>query len=204
MGQKDLRGMNKEIVLATNNKNKLREYREILSPRGYVVYSPGDLNLDSDPEETGTTYRENAFIKAKALIGKVNWPVIADDSGLEIEALGGFPGLRSARYAASLGGDYKKVCATILRKLEGEKNRRAAFLCTICLLERKDAKPLYFEGLCPGSITDSYKGNGGFGYDPIFHCVDPDLDFGTASEKEKNAVSHRARALRKLLVYLSI
>lgn len=196
--------MNKEIVLATNNKNKLREYREILSPLGFLVYCPHDLNIESDPEETGSSYRENAYLKAKALSEKVKWPVIADDSGLEIEALGNFPGLHSARYAASLGGDYQKVCAAVLEKLKGHKNRKAAFHCTICLLNSPTAKPLYFEGVCPGYITDEYKGNHGFGYDPIFHCVDPKMDFGTASEEEKNAVSHRARALKKLLLYFSI
>ena len=196
--------MNKEIVLATNNKNKLREYREILAPLGFLIYCPNDLNIASDPEETGTSYADNAYIKAKALAAKVPWPVIADDSGLEIEALKGFPGLHSSRFAATLGNDYKTVCKAVLQKLEGQTNRKAAFHCTICLLENPTAKPLFFEGVCPGYITTERKGDHGFGYDPIFHCVDPEMDFGTANEDKKNAVSHRARALRKLLVYLSI
>jgi len=196
--------MNKEIVLATNNKNKLREYREILAPLGFLIYCPRDLNIESDPEETGTSYQENALIKAQALAAQVHWPVIADDSGLEIEALNGFPGIHSSRFAATLGNDYQAVCGAVLQKLKGQTNRRAAFHCTICLLESPTAKPLFFEGVCPGYITMERKGDHGFGYDPIFHCVDPDMDFGTASEEEKNAVSHRARALQKLLVYLSI
>jgi len=196
--------MNKEIVLATNNKDKLREYREILSPLGFLVYCPKDLNIESDPKETGTTYAENAYIKAKALSKLVKWPVIADDSGLEIEALNNEPGLHSARYAASLGGDYKVVCQTVLKRLEGQKNRKAAYHCVICLLEKTTAKPLYFEGVCPGVILKEAKGDHGFGYDPIFHCTDPEMDFGLVSEEEKNAVSHRARALQKLLLYLSI
>ena len=196
--------VNKEIVLATNNKNKLREYREILAPLGFLVYCPSDLNIASDPEETGTSYADNAYIKAKALAAKVPWPVIADDSGLEIDALNGFPGIHSSRFAATLGNDYRAVCQTVLQKLQGQTNRGAAFHCTICLLESTTAKPLFFEGVCPGFITTERKGDHGFGYDPIFHCVDPEMDFGTASEEEKNAVSHRARALRKLLVYLSI
>ena len=196
--------MKKEICLATNNRNKLREYREILSPLGYLVYCPNDLNIANDPEETGSTYEENSYIKAKSLAKLVPFPVIADDSGLEIDALGGFPGLHSSRYADSLGGDYRKVCAELLHKMEGKTDRKASFHCTICLLESPTAKPLFFEGVCPGYITMERKGDHGFGYDPIFHCVDPEMDFGTASEDEKNAVSHRARALRKLLVYLSI
>jgi XTP/dITP diphosphohydrolase len=195
--------MKKDLLVATNNQGKLREYREMLEPLGFSVHTPKELGIVSDPEETGRNYQENAYIKAHALRAVSPYPVLADDSGLEIKALGDFPGLHSARYAASLGGDYRLVCAALLEKLAKARDRTASFHCTICFLEETDSKPLYFEGVCPGYITHEYKGSHGFGYDPIFHCVDPEMDFGLATEEEKNAVSHRGRALRQLLAYLS-
>ena len=196
--------MNKQICLATNNKGKLAEYRKILAPMGFVIYSPADLNVDLDVEETGTTYRENSYIKAKAVRDLVKWPVIADDSGLEIEALDGFPGIHSARYAESFGMDYKKTAESVLTKLKGKTNRKAAFHCCICLLMEPDSKPLYFEGECKGHILEEIRGQGGFGYDPIFHSDELDLDLGLCSEEEKNRVSHRHYALQKLVTFLKI
>ena len=194
--------MNKQICLATNNKHKLKEYREILAPMGYVIYSPADLNIDLDVEENGTTYRENSFLKAEAFRKVVPFPVIADDSGLEVEALDGFPGLHSARYASSCGG-YPNAYADLNSKLEG-KPRNAHFHCCICYLDHIGAKPLYFEGDCPGYILEKPHGENGFGYDPLFHSVEADMDLGIASEEIKNAVSHRAKAIAKLKIYLAI
>jgi XTP/dITP diphosphohydrolase len=171
---------------------------------GYVLYSAKDLNIFAEPVETGKTYAANAYIKAKALRELVKWPVIADDSGLEIKALGDFPGLFSARFAESLGGDYKIVDKEILRRMEGHKDRSAAYRCCICLLEKRDSKPLFFEGVCEGSILHEIKGTKGFGYDPIFRCDKSGINFGECSEEEKNAVSHRAAALKKLVMYLAI
>jgi XTP/dITP diphosphohydrolase len=198
--------MNKEIVLATHNANKVREYRELLAPLGYLIYSSKDLNITEEPVEDGKTYRENAYIKAKALRSLVKWPVIADDSGIEIKALGEhFPGIYSARYAETIGqSDYAVVDRLVLEKMKDAKDRSAEYHCCICLLENVDSKPLYFEGVCQGRILTEVKGSHGFGYDPIFHYDEGNLDFGTCSEDEKNAVSHRARALQKLVVYLSI
>jgi XTP/dITP diphosphohydrolase len=196
--------MNKELVLASNNGGKLQEYREILSPLGYTIYTPKDLSIVSDPEEMGASYRENAFIKAAALRALVPWPVIADDSGLEIAALDGFPGIRSARYAATFGGDYAKTNQSILEKLRDKKDRSASYHCVICLFERPDSKPLYFEGICQGEILLEPKGKGGFGYDPIFHSEEGSYDFGVCGEPKKNTVSHRAKALQKLVTYLAI
>ncbi len=190
-----------ELIVATHNPSKLQEYRSLLKPLGYVVRSAADFPEDSDPEETGASYGENAKIKALALTKRLKRPVIADDSGIEIAALDGFPGIFSARFAQSLGGDYAKVNAEILRRLYGVANRKAAYHCVLCLLEAENAKPHYFEGICEGSILLAPHGEGGFGYDPIFHYDAGDLDFGTASESEKNAVSHRGIALRKLLAY---
>ena len=195
--------MNKEICVATNNKGKLKEYREILAPMGYVIYSPADLNIELDPEESGSSYRENAYIKAKAFAEKVPFPVLADDSGLEIHALGAFPGLHSSRFAEEMGG-YPNAYKEIFHRLEGKQDRSAHFSCTICYLENKSAKPFYFEGICPGTILEKPSGDHGFGYDPIFHCEEADLDFGLASEEEKNRYSHRAKAIAKLKLFLAI
>lgn len=194
--------MNQQICLATNNKGKLKEYREMLAPMGFTIYSPVDLNIDFDVEETGKDYRENSLLKARALRKLVPFPVIADDSGLEILALDCFPGLHSARFAESLGG-YPAAYEEIFRRLEG-KRREARFRCCICYLEEEGAKPMYFEGFCPGYILPAPHGNNGFGYDPIFHSEEADIDFGVASEETKNAVSHRAKALTKLKVFFAI
>ena len=195
--------MNKEICVATNNKGKLKEYREILAPMGFVIYSPSDLNIECDPTEDGSTYRENALIKAKALSKLVKFPVLADDSGLEIHALGTFPGIYSSRFAEEMGG-YPNAYKEIFRRLEGKEDRTAHFNCTICYLSEISAKPFYFEGKCPGTILFEPHGDHGFGYDPIFHSEEADLDFGIASEQEKNRYSHRAKAIAKLRLFLAI
>ncbi len=195
--------MKKEIVLASNNPGKVREFREILSPLGYIVYSPSDLNVDFDPIEDGKDYKENALIKAKALEGKVPFDIIADDSGLEIEDLDGFPGLITARYLKSQGS-LDNVLKDLETKLPPDSKRRAKFVCVLCLLQKGLAKPLFFEGICPGHLLKEQRGSVGFGYDPIFHSDERDLDFGTASKVQKNLVSHRGKALYKLALYLSI
>jgi XTP/dITP diphosphohydrolase len=196
--------MKKEICLATNNPGKLKEYREMLSPLGFLVYCPKDLNIESEPEETGTTYFENAYIKAKALALKVPFPVIADDSGFEVKALGNFPGLHSSRFAATFGNDYQKAGADLIARLKPSDSRAAEFHCVICLLENPTAKPRYFEGICKGTLLYEAHGNHGFGYDPFFHCEEANADFGVVSEDIKNQYSHRSKALAKLLTYLAI
>ncbi|MCR5348701.1 MAG: RdgB/HAM1 family non-canonical purine NTP pyrophosphatase [Bacilli bacterium] len=194
--------MNKQICLATNNKGKLEEYRKILAPMGFVIYSPSDLNVDLDVEETGTTYRENSYLKAKAFCEIVPFPVLSDDSGLEIHAMNGAPGLYSARFAEERGG-YPNAYKDIFTQLDG-RDRSAHFHCCICYLENASAKPLYFEGDCPGRILESPHGDHGFGYDPIFHCDEADVDFGVADPETKNAYSHRAKAIQKLKIFLAI
>lgn len=195
--------MYKPIVLATNNPHKLQEYREILAPMGYVIYGTKDLNIDCDPPEIGNTYEENAYIKAKALRNLVPYPVISDDSGLEIEALDNFPGIHSARFASQFK-NYKEAMEEILQRMKDKENRNAAFHCTICLLENKDSKPLFFTGICPGKILDHIEGEHGFGYDPIFFSNEANMPFGLASEEIKNKYSHRKKALEKLALYLAI
>ena len=195
--------MKRELFLATNNAHKLEEYREILFPLGYLVYSPKDLNIDIDPKETGKNYRENAYLKAKAFAKVSPFPVIADDSGIEVTALNNEPGIYSARYADSCGG-YPRAMADINKRLEGKEDRSAAFICCICYLANENAKPLYFEGVCPGYILPEPVGSNGFGYDPCFHASNCDADFGTAPKEIKNTYSHRALALRKLKLFLVI
>lgn len=195
--------MKKEICLATNNRGKLREYREILAPAGFLVYCPADLNVVSEPEEDGNTYRANAFIKAKALKEKVPFSVIADDSGLEVECLNGFPGLISGRYAEGFPS-YREAWADLNQRIGGNPNRAAKFHCCICLLETLNSTPLYFEADCPGEILKDPLGEAGFGFDPIFFSQELKKGLGEATEEEKNAISHRGKAIRKLLVYLAI
>ena len=194
--------MNFEIILATNNKHKLQEVRQILSPHKIIVYGLNDLNLH--PEEViedGKNYYENALIKAKAVQKLTSFPIIADDSGLEIEAMDNQPGLHTARYAESLRG-HQNAFKDIFKNIEG-KSRKARFICDIVLLNMEDT-PLLFEGVTEGEIANEPYGEGGFGYDPIFVCNETGKTYAEMSQEEKNKLSHRGKALKKLLTYLRI
>ena len=195
--------MNYEIILATSNKHKLKEVREILAPHHIILYGLSDLSSKlPDVEENGETYAENALIKAKAVQKITKLPIISDDSGLEIMALNKEPGIHSARYAESLGG-HDNAIKEILKRLEGKEDRSARFVCDIVLLNVED-KPLVFEGIAEGTITyEKSAAQGGFGYDPIFISKETGKCFAEMGE-EKNAISHRAKALKKLLTYLKI
>ena len=195
--------MNFEIVLATNNRHKLEEVRAYLAPHKMVVYGLNDLNLrPEEVEENGKNYFENALLKAKAVAKLTDLPIIADDSGLEIEALDNEPGLHSARYAESLGG-HANAIQEILKRLKDKDNRKARFVCDIVLINDGD-KPLLFEGVANGEIAEAPKGEGGFGYDPVFHSYEVNKMFSELTQEEKNKVSHRGKALYKLLTYLRI
>lgn len=194
--------MNFELLVATNNNHKLQEIRQILSPHHITVYGMKDLNINiGEVEETGSTYYENALIKAKALQAVTKMPIIADDSGLEIIALDKMPGLHSARFAEDCGG-HANAINKILKDLEG-KDRSAQFICDIVLVNVED-KPLLFEGIVPGRIGTEVEGEGGFGYDPIFICDELNKSYALLTQEEKNRVSHRGKALKKLLTYLKI
>ena len=194
--------MNYEIVLATNNKHKLKEVREILSPHNIIVYGLNDLNIrPKNVEENGETYSANALIKAKAVQELTTMPIIADDSGLEIAALNNEPGIHSARYAESLGG-HDNAIKEILKRLENKDDRSARFVCDIVLLN-VEKEPRLFEGVAKGKIAKQKMGEGGFGYDPIFISDETGECFALMQEN-KNTVSHRAKALNKLLIYLKI
>lgn len=195
--------MNFEIILATNNKHKLKEVREILCPHGITVYALFDLNLKpKDVEENAPNYYGNALIKAKSVQELTTMPIIADDSGLEVTAMDNKPGIHSARYAEECGG-HEQAIDTILQFLKDKKDRSARFICDIVLLNMED-KPLLFEGIAEGTIAYEPFGKGGFGYDPIFVSKELGKTFAEAGEEEKNKASHRGKALKKLLTYLII
>ncbi|MCD7731497.1 MAG: RdgB/HAM1 family non-canonical purine NTP pyrophosphatase [Oscillospiraceae bacterium] len=185
-----------KLILASNNKNKLREIQEMLSPIGYEVISQSQAGIEIEAEENGSTFEENAAIKADAIYGMTHTAVIADDSGLEVDALGGAPGIYSARYAPK--GQGKK---TLLANLEGvpDDKRTARFVCVICFIS-PDGEKHYFRGECEGKIGYECIGENGFGYDPIF--MYGDRSFAQLSPEEKNAVSHRSMAIIKLREYL--
>lgn len=180
-----------KIVLASNNQNKLREFRNILEPLGYEVITQAEAGADIEADENGSTFEENAFIKANAAHQITKLPVIADDSGLEVDFLGGAPGVYSARYA-----EPEKRCAKVLSKLEDvpDEKRSARFICAVCYINEK-GESFTVKGTCEGKIGYEKRGTNGFGYDPIF--LYGDRTFAELSAEEKNQVSHRAIALRK-------
>lgn len=181
----------KQIVLASGNIGKLNEFRAMLPSFG--ISTPKALGLDFDVTETGSTFYENALLKARALYDICKLPTLADDSGLCVDALGGAPGVFSARYS---GGTDVDNIAKLLRELGDTENRAAHFACCIVYYDGK--KTIDATGYTYGRIAYKPDGKGGFGYDPIFISDDLDKTFAVASEAEKNAVSHRARALAAL------
>ncbi len=181
-----------KIILATNNANKLREVRQILEPLGMEVLSQKEAGISVSPEENGSTFEENAEIKARAVYELARCPVIADDSGLCVDALDGAPGVYSARYAPE--GEH---CNTLLRNMQNipEAQRSASFVCAIAFLDEKGDLTIC-RGECCGTIGFEKRGTNGFGYDPVF--MYGDRSFAELSSEEKNRVSHRAKALQKL------
>ena len=179
-----------QVVIATHNKGKLAEISRILAPLGIQAITADGL---SDPEENGKTFAENAFIKASAACRETGLPAIADDSGLCVDALGGEPGVYTARYAPV--GQRK---ATVLKKLEGlpRSERTARFTAAVCCVF-PDGRVITAEGSCEGYIGTACRGEGGFGYDPIFEIEDG-RTFAEIADGEKDAMSHRGKALRVL------
>ncbi len=186
-----------KAVLASNNKNKLKELREILEPMGFDVISQSEAGIDLEVEENGTTFEENSLIKAKAIHGLLpDMCVIADDSGLEVDYLNKAPGVYSHRYAGENATD-KDRCDKILAELSGvEKDKRTArFVCAIQFIS-PDGKVITARGTCEGYIGFECIGDNGFGYDPIFMTGEKSM--AELSSEEKNRISHRADALKKL------
>ena len=185
----------KKIVIATHNKNKLREFGEMLP--GWEV-----VGEDSAAEETETTFVGNARIKARAIAPKYrgSW-VLADDSGLSVDALNGAPGVFSARYAGE-DGNTPKNNALLLKNLAGVTNRTAHFHCAVVLIDPEGVEHV-FEGVCDGRIIDKQMGEGGFGYDPLFVPDGFTKTFAELKPEEKNAISHRGRALRQVIAKIA-
>ncbi|MBE2293146.1 MAG: RdgB/HAM1 family non-canonical purine NTP pyrophosphatase [Xanthomonadales bacterium] len=187
------------LVLASGNPGKLAELRALLADAGVELVAQSDLGVD-DAEETGLSFVENALLKARHAARATGLPALADDSGLCVDALGGAPGLYSARYAGG-HGDSAANNAKLLRELEGlQPERRGAHFHAVIVLLRhpEDPQPLVAEGVWPGSILDAPRGEGGFGYDPLF--LDPEHGHSAAEMEPalKNRISHRGRALAQL------
>ncbi len=189
----------KPIVFATNNAHKLAELRQMLGQR-FEVLSLSDIDCHDDIPETGSTFEENALLKARWVKDRYGYDCFADDSGLEVDALGGRPGIHSARYAGE-HGDSDANNALLLRELEGYTDRTARFRCTIALLVGDD-EPRFFNGTVEGSIIEHPDGSQGFGYDPLFRPDGWDCTFAQAAPERKNAVSHRGKAVSELVKYL--
>lgn len=185
-----------KIVAATTNKGKVREFKEILSKAGCDVISMHDIGIDAEVEETGSTFKENAVIKAKAVSLLCEYPVLADDSGLCVDALDGAPGIFSARFAGEDAND-KDRNKKLLEMLEGVENRHAKYVSAVALIF-PNGEEIVTEGTVEGEILKEECGNGGFGYDPLFFCTEINECFGIASPDRKNAVSHRGRAISQL------
>ena len=188
----------KRLVVATGNVNKLREIAEIFPH--YEVISAKQAGFEGEVEETGETFAENSRLKAEAVARALGCIALADDSGLCAEALGGAAGVYSARYAGGHGDD-RANRLLLLKNMEGERNRRAYFQSAIALVY-PDGKCLIAEGRTYGNILYEETGENGFGYDCVFESEDLGKSFGVASAEEKNAVSHRFRALQKLFEML--
>jgi XTP/dITP diphosphohydrolase len=200
------------LLIATGNRGKVLEFQALLAPAGFTLLLPGDLGLPADAEETGDTFRANALIKAEALAALSPHPVLSDDSGLEVDALGGAPGLYSARYSTldsgprgpwldAEGEPLPQAAANrakLLKAMEGVEDRAARFRCVLCYLEPGKA-PVYFEGVCEGEITLEERGEGGFGYDAIIRPKGDTRTFAELPGDVKDALSHRGQAVALFL-----
>jgi XTP/dITP diphosphohydrolase len=184
------------FVLATRNPGKTRELRELLKDFPVKIKNLDDFGPLPDIEEDGITFDENAFKKASLTAKILGLPALADDSGLEVEALGGAPGIHSARYAGPAATDEEKA-AKLLRAMEGKANRAAAFVCVISIAVPSGVA-LTYEGRCEGLIGEAPAGDNGFGYDPVFYYPPMKRTFAQLSSEEKNRVSHRGKALAEL------
>ena len=187
----------KDIMIATSNKGKVREYKSLLEPLGYIVHDLSELD-PIEIDENGSTFQENALIKAKSIKDKCNMTVIADDSGLEIDALNKEPGIHSARYLE--GHDYNYKNKVLLERMKGKTDRSARFVCAIALCD--ETGDHLFTGVMEGKINDQAAGDNGFGYDPIFLVEQFGKTSAQLTMEQKNSVSHRGIATRELLDYL--
>lgn len=185
-----------KVIAATKNKGKIREMQEILSPLEIEIVSQQEMGINVDVEETGDTFERNALIKARAVAMVCDYPVLADDSGICVEALDGAPGVHSARYAGEDATDADRVMK-LLRELGDCENRNAKFVTAVAFIF-PDGRELTACGEVLGHIIKSPEGENGFGYDPIFFSNELGKTFAKSTDEEKNSVSHRGRALKNL------
>lgn len=190
--------MKEVFVIATNNQKKLREIDAILRQIGASAITMKDAGIATDPEETGTSFEENAFIKAETACKASNRPAIADDSGLEVDALGGAPGIYSARYCE--GSDSDRV-DFLLKNMEDKTLRSARFVSAVACVFPNGEK-IVVRGTCEGEILHAPQGENGFGYDPVFYVPEHKQTFAQLPAEIKNKISHRAVALEKLAAEL--
>jgi XTP/dITP diphosphohydrolase len=191
------------LVFATNNAHKLEEVRQIMSAAGFNaadILSLAEINCLEDIPETAATLEGNALIKARFVKDNYGYDCFADDTGLEVEALDGAPGVHSARYADGVGHDSEANIRKLLSELKGATNRRARFRTVVALIEGNEEH--LFEGIVNGRILEAKEGEGGFGYDPVFVPDGYDHSFATLPPETKNLVSHRGNAIRRLTEYL--
>lgn len=187
--------MTRRLVLATHNRGKLAELRRILDGLDVELLSAADVDLP-DVEETGTTFEANALLKARAAAAASGLPAVADDSGLEVDALGGAPGVRSARYAGAHGDDEANL-RLVLARTEGVADRRARFVCVAALVT-PDGREWTTRGTLEGTLTTAPRGDGGFGYDPILVPLGDTRTTAEMTPHDKDAISHRGKAFRAL------
>lgn len=185
-----------KLIIASNNEGKIKEYKEILEPLGYEVISQKEAGINLEIPETGTSYKENALLKAQGIYEITKTAVLSDDSGLSIDFLDGAPGLYSARFKSEL--PQKEKNQYILDEMKNANDRRASFVCSICFIFESGEK-IEVQGICNGQITKEIRGEGGFGFDPIFIPDGYDKTFSELGHEEKNKISHRAKAIKELV-----
>lgn len=190
-----------KAVLASKNKHKLQEIQQILSRYDIELVLQSELGVDVDPDENGSTFEENSYIKAKAVLDATGMTTIADDSGLWVDALGGAPGVHSARYGGEAYKTDRDRLNLLLKNMEGVENRSARFVCVITLLY-PDGRKLVARGECEGVIDTEPRGSSDFGYDPVFYVPSENCTFSEMGSERKNAISHRSNALKKLCMML--
>ena len=187
-----------KLIIASNNKGKIREYKDIFEPFGFQVYSQSEENICLEVEETGTTFEENAAVKARAIYGISHCCVISDDSGLEVKALDGAPGVRSARFAGEEATD-KENNDLLLQQMKFQITRTCRFRCALAVANPNGKIVGEADGSCEGMLLHEPLGDNGFGYDPLFWSTELHKGLGEATADEKNKISHRGKAVKKLI-----
>ena len=188
-----------KLVIASNNALKIEELSTALKGLNVEVLSLKDMNINVDPDETGSTFKENAFIKASEISKFTNEIIIADDSGLEVEALDGFPGIYSSRFLEN--STYEEKFVALNKMLEGKENRNANFTCALCILNL-EKEPIYIESKVFGTLLEKSQGEKGFGYDPIFYYEPFGCTLAEVSQEKKGEVSHRGKAIKEFVELL--